>query len=111
VYLALYARRAWVIFDHPYNAESALLAHLMPGIAGCAQINHSGVLPRGTTTFGFWHPRRRRDQKDQEAGRAYLGCGLAVGRCSDSAGRIGRGQRPFRSEGSVTGIKRDGGRR
>jgi hypothetical protein len=24
VYLALYARRAWVIFDHPYNAEYAL---------------------------------------------------------------------------------------
>ena len=23
MYLALYARRAWVIFDHPYNAESA----------------------------------------------------------------------------------------
>jgi hypothetical protein len=23
VYLALYARRAWVIFDHPYNAEYA----------------------------------------------------------------------------------------
>jgi len=23
VYLALYARRAWVIFDHPYNGGSA----------------------------------------------------------------------------------------
>ena len=23
MYLALYARRAWVIFDHPYNADSA----------------------------------------------------------------------------------------
>jgi hypothetical protein len=25
VYLALYARRAWVIFDHPYNADFARL--------------------------------------------------------------------------------------
>jgi hypothetical protein len=25
VYLALYARRAWVIFDHPYNAEYVFL--------------------------------------------------------------------------------------
>jgi hypothetical protein len=61
------------------NAESALLAHLMPGVADCAQINHSGVLPRGTTAFGFWHPRRRWDQNYQGAGRAFLGCGFAVG--------------------------------
>jgi hypothetical protein len=29
-------------------AEYALLAHSMPGIAGSAQINHSGVLPGGS---------------------------------------------------------------
>jgi hypothetical protein len=33
VYLALYARRAWVIFDHPYN-ESALPR--VVGVFGCA---------------------------------------------------------------------------
>ena len=30
MYLALYARRAWVIFDHPYNAE-----YLFPFVPRC----------------------------------------------------------------------------
>jgi hypothetical protein len=45
------------------------------------------VLPAWyTTAFGFRHPRRcRRGQKDQEAERAYLGRGLAVGSVRSTA--------------------------
>lgn len=38
MYLALYARRAWVIFDHPYNADSARVRFLAERVAGDAPI-------------------------------------------------------------------------
>jgi hypothetical protein len=43
VYLALYARRAWVIFDHPNNAEYVLLGYRVPGGADSVQINYYGL--------------------------------------------------------------------
>jgi hypothetical protein len=43
--VTVYGPKGSVIFDHPYNAEYALLAHQMPESPTAAQINHSSVLP------------------------------------------------------------------
>ena len=46
MYLALYARRAWVIFDHPYNAEHALIGY------GWLTIAKRSDRPFGTRSTG-----------------------------------------------------------
>jgi hypothetical protein len=46
VYLALYARRAWVIFDHPYNAEYALAASGECAMSEPHRTASSGAVPR-----------------------------------------------------------------
>jgi len=43
VYLALYVRRAWAIFDHPYNAESARLTCAALASAAARRIAGSGI--------------------------------------------------------------------
>jgi hypothetical protein len=45
VYLALYVRRAWVIFDHPYNADSARMNFLGVRCLLCADRSVMALIP------------------------------------------------------------------
>ena len=70
-----------------------------PRAASAERCRRALKFGHGTILFAGFGERSARNRARQR--------GLDWG--SDSVGRIGRGQRPFRSEGSVTGIERDGG--
>ena len=59
MYLALYARRAWVIFDHPYNTDSARWVGGSITAVGVRADRKIGDLSwaRGSAGGAGWHRR------------------------------------------------------
>ncbi len=80
MYLALYARRAWVIFDHPYNGDSA--TPTLPSTTGTARMARADPsLPRR------WESRNT-EPYPLRPGAASLARHMTAspGRASDRAG-------------------------
>jgi hypothetical protein len=94
VYLALYARRAWVIFDHPYNADSARLPSSAAGAFCVRRFSCSAWLSRrrvSPESSGQWPAggvrRRQVDLHDQAPGpgraRTVPACAAVIERTMD----------------------------